>query len=129
MAITALYAGLLSALYLMLAQRVIRIRRSRRIDLGDGDDPLFRRYLRGHANFAEYVPLGLVLLLLLEQGGWPGWLLHALGLALLAGRLAHAWSFSAEGLRLPSRTTGTALTLSMLAVAALLCLAQSLGLA
>jgi uncharacterized protein len=129
MAITALYAGLLTALYLALAQRVIRFRRSRRIDLGDGGDPLFRRYLRGHANFAEYAPLGLVLLLLLEQGGWPGWLLHALGLTLLAGRLAHAWSFSTVGLRLPSRTAGTALTLSMLAVAALLCLAQGLGLA
>jgi uncharacterized protein len=129
MAITALYAGLLTALYLALAQRVIRFRRSRRIDLGDGGDRLLHRYLRGHANFAEYVPLGLVLLLLLEQGGWPGWLLHALGLTLLAGRLAHAWSFSTEELRMPSRTAGTALTLSMLAVAALLCLAQGRGLA
>jgi uncharacterized membrane protein YecN with MAPEG domain len=128
MAVTALYAGLLTTLYLALAGRVIRFRRSRRIDLGDGGDCLFRRYLRGHANFAEYVPLGLVLLLLLEQGGWPGWLLHALGLTLVAGRLAHAWSFSTEELRLPSRTAGTALPLSMLAVAALLCLAQGLGL-
>lgn len=78
---------------------------------------------------ADYEPLGPVPLLLLEQGGSPGWLLHALGLTLLADRLAHAWSFSPEELRLPSRTAGTALTLSVLAVAALRRLVQGLGLA
>ena len=52
-----------------------------------------------------------------------------LGLALLGGRLAHAWSFSAAELRLPSRTAGMVLTMGMLAVAALLCLLQGLGLA
>jgi uncharacterized protein len=128
MAITALYAGLLTALYLALTWRVIVVRRGRRVDMGDGGDRLLLRYLRGHGNFAEYAPLGL-LLLVLEQGGWPVWLLHGLGLALLAGRLAHAWSFSAAELRLPTRTAGMALTLSMLAAAALLCLAQGVGLA
>lgn len=129
MTVTALYAGLLAPLYLFLTYRVIRLRRGRRVDLGDGGDRLLRRYLRGHANFAEYVPLGLLLLLLLELGGWAGWLLHLLGLMLLAGRLAHAWSFSAAELRLPSRTAGMVLTTAMLAIAALLCLLQGLGLA
>ena len=129
MTVTALYAGLLAPLYLFLTYRVIRFRRGRRVDLGDGGDRLLQRYLRGHANFAEYVPLGLLLLLLLELGGWPGWLLHLLGLMLLGGRLAHAWSFSAAELRLPSRTAGMVLTTAMLAIAALLCLLQGLGLA
>ena len=129
MTVTALYAGLLVPLYLFLTYRVILHRRGRRVDLGDGGDRLLQRYLRGHANFAEYVPLGLLLMLLLEQGGWPSWLLHLSGLALLGGRLAHAWSFSTAELRLPSRTAGMVLTMGMLAVAALLCLLQGLGLA
>jgi uncharacterized membrane protein YecN with MAPEG domain len=48
---------------------------------------------------------------------------------LLAGRLAHSWAFSIEGLRLTSRTAGMVLTTGMIAIAALLCLAQGLGLA
>lgn len=127
MHVTALYAGLLTLLYLGLTYRVILYRRKQRVDLGDADDPLLRRYLRGHANCAEYAPMGVLLLGLLELGHWPGWLLHLLGLVLLAGRLAHAWAFSVAGLRLRARTAGMVLTTGMLAVAALLCLAQGLG--
>jgi uncharacterized protein len=129
MTVTPLYAGLLATLYLALTYRVIGFRRSRRVDMGDGGDRLLARYVRGHGNFAEYAPLGLLLLLLLELGAWPGWLLHLLGLMLLGGRLAHGWAFSTEGLRLTARTAGMVLTTGMLAIAALLCLAQGLGLA
>ncbi len=129
MAVTALYAALLTALYLFLTSRIIRFRRSNRVDMGDGGDRLLERYLRGHGNLAEYGPLGLLLLLLLELGYWPAWLLHLLGLMLLGGRLAHAWSFSTAELRLPSRTAGMVLTMTMLGIAAVLCLLQGLGLA
>lgn len=125
--VTSLYAALLVPLYLWLTFRVIRLRRGGRVDMGTGGNPLLERYVRAHANFAEYAPLGLLLLGLLELGGWQFWLLHLLGVALLAGRLAHAWSFSVAELRLPSRTLGTALTLTMLGVAALLCLVQAFG--
>ena len=52
-----------------------------------GGDPLMLRRIRGHANFAEYTPLALVLITLLELAGEPRWELHALGASLLAGRL------------------------------------------
>jgi uncharacterized protein len=129
MHVAALYAGLLTAVYLALTFRVIRLRRGRRIDMGDGGERLLQRYLRGHGNFAEYAPLGLLLLALLELGGRPAWLLHLLGLMLLAGRLAHAWSFSVAELREPTRVVGMVLTTTMLGVAALLCLVQGVGLA
>ena len=125
MRVTALYAGLLTALYLFLTCRVIVARRKQLVDMGDGNDPFLRRLVRGHANFAEYAPLGLVLLGTLELGGWRPWLLHALGMMLLVGRAAHAWSFSVSELRLPSRTLGVVLTTTMLALAALLCLVQA----
>lgn len=122
---TSLYAGLLAPLYLWLTFRVIRFRRGGRVDLGTGGSRLLERYVRAHANFAEYAPLGLLLLTLLELGGRPGWLLHLLGAALLAGRLLHAWSFSVAELRLRSRTAGTALTVTVIAVAGLLCLVRA----
>ncbi len=128
MRVTALYAGLLTLLYLALTARIILYRRRHRIDMGDADDPLLRRYVRGHANCIEYVPLGLLLLALLELGGRPGWLLQLCGLMLLVGRLAHAWSFSTAPLREPSRVLGMTLTLGMLTLAALACLAQGAGL-
>lgn len=127
MRVTALYAAPLVALYLLLTVRVIRARGARRVDMGDGGDVLLRRYVRAHGNFAEFAPLGLVLLGLLELGGWASWLLHALGLMLLGGRIAHAWSFSVAEPRLAPRRLGMGLTLTMLALAALLCLAQALG--
>ena len=129
MTVTPLYAGLLGALFLYLTFRVIRFRRGSRVDMGDAGDPLLRRYIRAHANFAEFAPFGLILLLLVELGDWPIWLLHLLGLMLLGGRLAHAWSFSVAEVRLPSRTVGMVLTITMLALAAILCLVRGLGLA
>jgi hypothetical protein len=126
-AVTSLYAGLLAPLYLWLTFRVIRFRRAERVDMGTGESRLLERYVRAHANFAEYAPLSLLLLALLELGGRPGWLLHLLGLALLAGRVAHAWSFSAAELRLRSRAAGMLLTVAPIAIMALLCLGQALG--
>ena len=126
-AVTSLYAGLLAPLYLWLTFRVIRFRRAERVDMGTGESRLLERYVRAHANFAEYAPLSLLLLALLELGERPGWLLRLLGLALLAGRVAHAWSFSAAELRLRSRTAGMMLTITPIALLALLCLWQALG--
>jgi uncharacterized membrane protein YecN with MAPEG domain len=129
MPVTALYAGLLTALYLFLTFRVIRFRRGHRVDMGNGGDRLLQRYVRAHANFAEYAPFGLLLLGLVESGRWPGPLIHALGMMLLIGRVAHAWSFSVAELREPSRVVGMVLTTTMLALAALLGLVRGLGLA
>jgi hypothetical protein len=127
MPVTALYAALLTLLFIFLTVRVVGIRRAGHLDMGDGGNPLAQRLIRAHGNFAEYVPLGVVLLGLLELGGWSPWVLHPLGLILLAGRLAHAWSFSAVEVRMPSRAAGIILTLIMLGLSALLCLVQAFG--
>jgi hypothetical protein len=129
MTVTPLYAGLLALLYLFLTFRVIRFRRGQRVDMGDGGHALLQRYVRAHANFAEYAPIGLLLLLLLEQGSWSRWLLHILGMMLVLGRLFHAWAFSVAELREWPRVAGMVLTTTMLAVAGVLCLLRGLGLA
>lgn len=72
------------------------------------------RRLRVHANFAEYVQLGLILMALAELQGRQSWTLHLVGLALLVGRSAHAYGVSQEPERPAYRVIGMALTLGAL---------------
>jgi uncharacterized membrane protein YecN with MAPEG domain len=118
MHITALYAALLTLLYLYLSVRVIGRRRAIRVALGDGGDRSLLRRQRVHANFAEYVPLALILMALAEAQGLPHWMLQALGLGLLAGRLVHAYGVSGEPERLAARSAGMGLTFTVLALGA-----------
>ena len=133
MFITPLYAGLLALWYVLLSLRVVARRRGESINLRDGGDAEMQRRIRGHANFAEYVPLGLLLLLVLESASTvPPWGLHALGLLLLIGRLLHGYALSFTRHFMLGRVLGTVMTFSMLLIAGVLCLwrgvmAASLG--
>lgn len=122
MPITALYASLLAPLFLLLASRVIRARRAVRVAVGDGGDAVLARRMRVHANFAEYVPLALLLLALAESLGTHAWLLHGLGLALLGGRVAHAWGMSQPDENFAFRVAGVVTTFWMLGLTAAACL-------
>ncbi len=117
--ITPLFTGLLALLYLVLTTRVVRARASERIGLGDRGNARLLRRMRAHGNFAEYVPIALLLLLMLELTGAAPWLLWTLGAALLGGRLAHAYGFSHDPEIGSLRLAGMILTLSTIAVSAL----------
>lgn len=124
-AVTSIHAGLLALVFLALSVRVIGTRRTERIGLGDGGSRVLLRRMRAHANFAEYVPLGILLIGLAELQAAPAWLLHVLGAALLAGRIAHAVGVSREPEGF-GRVPGMILTLTVLGLAALLCLSLAL---
>jgi len=124
MIVTPLYAGLLALWFLVLAWRVIR-RRSHGISLGDGGDPAMLRVIPGHANFAEYVPLALLLMAILELSNFAAYVLHGLGATLLIGRLLHGYAFSFTDRFRFGRFWGTALTFTVLIVEAALCLLQA----
>jgi uncharacterized protein len=126
MMVTPLYAGLLVLWFLVLSIRVIRRRGSGGIALGDGSDPGMLRVIRGHANFAEYVPLALLLMAILELSRFSIYVLHALGLTLLVARLLHGYALSFTQQFRFGRIAGTALTFIVLFVAALLCLYQAI---
>ena len=115
--ITPLYAALAAVILIVLALRVIGARRGRGIAIGDGADDGMARRIRAHGNFAEYTPLALVLILLLELGGAPDWQLHLLGAALILGRIVHAWSLTAHSGN--GRLVGMTLTFFVLAAGAL----------
>jgi uncharacterized membrane protein YecN with MAPEG domain len=123
--ITPLYAALAAAILIVLSLRVIGVRRGRRVAIGDdGDEDLARR-IRAQGNFAEYTPLALLMILLLELGGAPAWQLHLLGAALILGRILHAWSLAAHSGN--GRVAGMALTFFVLTAAALGNLKAALG--
>lgn len=124
--ITPIYASLLALLYIWLATRVISYRRQNRISLGDNDDPELRQRIRTHANCAEYVPVGVILMLLLELQGAPDWVVHASGLCLLVGRISHAIGLQAHPMNFHQRTIGMALTLTQIGMSALLAIAIAL---
>jgi uncharacterized membrane protein YecN with MAPEG domain len=118
LAITGTYAAALTALYLLLSARVILFRRKNRINLGDGNDPEMLRRIRAHANFAEYAPLGIVLMGIAEMQGEAAWWLHGLGLMLLVGRLLHGVNFTFALKSMQMRSGGMLLTLLALALGA-----------
>ena len=114
---TPIYAGILTLLFVALSFRVIGMRRSQRISLGDGGDETMLRRIRAHGNFAEYVPLTLVLMTLMELQKSPIWTVHVVGLLLIAGRMFHAIGVStATG---NARVAGMLLTFSALIIGAL----------
>ena len=114
-AITALYAGLLGVVLFVLSYRVVQQRRASSISLGHKEDKVLERRIRGHGNFVEYVPMCLILLAALEMQGGPVWLVHGLGLMLLAGRLLHGYAFGFTDFS-PLRMPGAALTFTALAL-------------
>lgn len=116
MAILTPYAGVLAFVYLVLTFRTIMLRGRLRVGIGDGGDKALQRAIRAHANFAEYVPFALVLLLLLTSvGAGPG-LLHLLGGALVIGRILHGYGVSQVHEKLIFRQIGMVLTTAVIAI-------------
>ena len=124
--LTALYAALLTFFYIGLTWRVIMYRRAHLISLGDNDDKALRKRMRAQANFIEYTPLGLILMLITELQGAPAVALHGMGLALLVGRILHAIGFASTPQKIILRQVGMLLTLGMLLLSALALLGHAL---
>lgn len=113
-------AGVLGGLFALLTVNVFSQRFKAGVVLGTGG-PEHKALLvaaRTHANFAEYVPLTLLLLAGDLYGGAPSGLVVKAGWVLVAARVAHA-----IGMRLPapnkSRAAGALLTLAVLVGASL----------
>ena len=120
--ITGGYAAALTVLFLILSTRVIIHRRGQKVSLGTGGDPVLEQKIRAQGNFAEYAPLGVILLAIAELQGHAAVWLHLVGGLLLVGRLAHGVNFSFGLRKMVLRVGGMLLTLTALALGALLAL-------
>jgi uncharacterized membrane protein YecN with MAPEG domain len=119
LSITPIYVALLTLVFLALSVLVIRERYSVRTSVGDGGHKTLTRRMRVQGNFAEYVPLGLLLMLCVELQGAPAVAVHAMGATLLVGRLCHAIGMSFTPQLFILRQVGILLTFLMLAVSAI----------
>ncbi|MDG5488682.1 MAPEG family protein [Sphingomonas sp. BGYR3] len=102
-----------------LAMRIVKIRMSQGIVHGDGGDSRMAARMRAHANFAEYTPIVLILIALIELAmGTSLWLWLAGGTYVVA-RILHPIGMDGW---LPERqvgTIGTFTAMLLLAVAGL----------
>ena len=103
--ITLTIAGAAAILHVWLSLRVSRLRRPLKIGVGDGGNEVLLRRVRAHGNFAENVPIFLVLLGFLELAtGGDLWLWGAAILFILA-RILHAFGMDRPGAN-PMRVGG-----------------------
>jgi uncharacterized membrane protein YecN with MAPEG domain len=112
--ILPLYAALLAIMFVVLSIRTIRQRRKLKIGLGDAGNKDMQRAMRVHANFAEYVPLCLLMIYWVEQSGVYAWFVHALCTVLIVGRLSHAYGVSQQRENFRFRIAGMSLTFAVL---------------
>ena len=117
MPVTALYAGILGLMLVLLSIRVVMVVRLQgNVGYGDSGQERFTRIIRTQGNFIEYVPIALVLMGIVEStvadcGTW----VHVLGIALVVGRVAHALGLRGESETLVLRASGAVLTLLAIA--------------
>ncbi len=112
--ITPLYAALIALIFVVLSVRILLLRRRRGIAIGTGEDQKLTRAMRVHSNFAEYVPLALILFYFLEVETDADLWIHVLCVSLIIGRLLHAYGVSQVEENYRFRIAGMILTLGCL---------------
>jgi uncharacterized membrane protein YecN with MAPEG domain len=121
--VTSFFVALAAVALAALGFFVASSRFRRRVSFGDKGDNVMVRRIRTHGNFAEYVPLALLALALIEYQSAPKWQVWALGGALALSRALHAGGILAGILSL--RSSGIILTFLMLIACAVVLLRQA----
>jgi len=109
--LTAIYAAILTFVYVKLTLNVINLRRQNEVSFGDGGREDLQQAIRSHANFAEYVPLGLILLACLEANHIHWTIVLLLGGVFTTGRLFYAKAFLEATPNMELRVRGMKFTL------------------
>ena len=125
MHITPIYAALLSLVFILLSIKVIKTRRMAKVAIGDGRNAQLQRAIAVHNNFAQYVPLSLLLIYFCELDHAPQLLIHALGVSLLISRLVHAYGVSQQIENFRLRVFGMVTNFTVLGIAVLFLLSHA----
>jgi uncharacterized protein len=104
------FAGALALVALWLAYRVIRVRMKAEVLVGDGGHPLLIARMRAQANFVEYTPFVLILMVLIEMAGGSAWGLRTVGALYVVARVLHAFGMDRATTPAPLRSIGACAT-------------------
>jgi uncharacterized membrane protein YecN with MAPEG domain len=118
----AVYAALVGLLGAALTINVIVNRVRSGVDAGDGGVARLTQAIRAHANFTEQAPLALIVIALAEVLGARTMVVHILGAALLAARLASAYALNRSLGQSPLRQFGGGVSVLVLAAASVVVL-------
>lgn len=128
MTVSMITASLLGILLLFLSGYVVAGRVKFKIDMGDGGNEQMRQRIRTQANFVEYVPLALILIILVEVDKiGPGWLPTAMAATLIVARLWHAQGLLSNPGESAGRFMGTNLTGLVILVGAVATMGRGFG--
>ena len=100
-------AGAAALVNMWLASRIGRVRIAEKISIGDGGNPRLIARMRAHLNFAEFVPVVLILIALVELAKGTHLWLWIVSLIFIVGRVTHG--FGMDGWN-AGRTFGMAST-------------------
>ncbi len=124
--VTSLITSVLTIIFIKLSFAVIGLRRKNKVGLGSGGHEDLERAIRAQGNFAEYVPIGLILIACLELNGAPWWLVAFPGITLIIGRLIHAVGINQPPPNFSNRVLGMKFTFYTLIALVLMNLGWSL---
>ena len=125
--VTAIFTAIFGLFAAALTLNVIVNRVRLKVESGDGGQPAMAQAIRAHANFAEHVPLALLLIAGVEMMGRARWLVILLGAGLLLARLFSALGLGRSLAGTPPRQAGAALTLIVTIAASVMILAAVLS--
>lgn len=125
--VTAIYAAVLAILMIVLSFRISFARLRTGVSLNWGGDPALTERVRAFGNFAEWVPMALVLMALAEGAGASVGAIHLAGIALVAGRVLHPLQLRLDALFTPLRFLGMAGTYLSILISAFFLLRLGAG--
>lgn len=117
--VTTILASVLSLLFVWLSIQVIKRRRQLRVLLGAGGQQELEWAIRAQGNFAEYVPISLILIACAEFNKTDWRILIVFAIFLLSGRVLHAYGFLFARDNLDFRVRGMKLTFGVIITLAL----------
>src|ERR671917_1643554 len=89
--ITLTIAGAAALLNVWLARRVGQMRLAHKVSIGDGGNEALITRMRAQANFIEYTPFVLILILLIELAEGSKLWLWIVGVVYILARIAHGF--------------------------------------
>lgn len=94
--ITLCAAAAAALLNIWLAMRCGSARMKAKVSLGDGGDTWLIKRMRAHANYTEFTPFALILILVLELAGEGGTLLALSAAIYIIARICHMFGMEPD---------------------------------